>query len=97
MFINQNTKLSYYGNYRFDYYWYLGRLPGRENIEREWIRVDCKSDSRYYRWCIGRMAIRPAGTKCKRSDRQPGDVNHRRNRFTMDRFTIQKRISSFEN
>ena len=65
--------------------------------EREWIRVDCKPDSRYYRWRIGWMAIRPAGTKCKRSDRQPGDVNHRRNRFTMDRFTIQKRISSFEN
>ncbi len=42
-------------------------------------------------------AIRPAGTECKRSDRQPGDVNHRRNRFTMDRFTIQKRISSLEN
>lgn len=37
MFINQNTKLSYYGNYRFDYYWYPGRLPGRENIEREWF------------------------------------------------------------
>lgn len=75
----------------------LAGFPGRENIEREWIRVDCKPDSRYYRWRIGWMAIRPAGTKCKRSDRQPGDVNHRRNRFTMDRFTIQKRISSFEN
>ena len=33
MFINNNTKLGYYGNYRFDYYWYPCRLSGWENIK----------------------------------------------------------------
>ena len=44
----------------------------------------------YYRWRIRWMAIRPAGTECKRSDRQPGDVNHRRNRFYYGSFHYSK-------
>ena len=88
MFINQNTKLSYYGNYRFDYYWYPCRFSGWEDIEGKWIRVDCKPDSRYHRRCIGRMDIRAAGIERERSHRKPGHVDYRCHRFIMDRFSI---------